>query len=140
MKLILLVTSAILATVLPSCTDSEAEGVEATQTVPENGAQFEKDKGLALTDEMARAIGLQTVDVEERTIAARVPLTLRSLPGGIKAVGWLPVAQAEKVAPGCKVEFPGLSELSGSITTIEKAVTAGPGEYEITGVHRRHRF
>ena len=132
MKLFILVMTSIFATVLSSCTDSEATGVEATDRAPENGAQFEKGKGLSITDEMAQAIGLKTVEVEERTIAARVPLRLRPLPGGSGAVGWLPVGQLEKISQGCQVKFTNNSGLEGSIKNIEKPAFAGPGDCEIT--------
>ena len=131
MKLLILVIISMFAAVLSSCTDSVATGVEATDRAPENGAQFEKGKGLSITDGMAQAIGLKTVEVEERTIAARVPLRLRPLPGGIEAVGWLPVDQLEKLSPGNQVEFASISGLKGSIKSIEKPVIAGPGDCEI---------
>lgn len=132
MKLLILVMITICASVLSSCTDSEATGVDATDRAPENGAQFEKGKGLSITDEMTQAIGLQTVDVEERTIPAWVPLRLRPLPGGIEAVGWLPADQLETLSPGSQVKFASFPGLGGSIKSIDKPTFAGSSDCEIT--------
>jgi hypothetical protein len=129
MKYCLLLLSALTIAVLPSCTETEAKTADRP---PENGAQFEKGKGLSLTEEMARFIGLQTADVQEQKLSVRVPVTLRMLPGGKEAGGWLTAAQAEKIPTGATVKFPGDPAWKGTIKRLEKPAFAGMGDYEVT--------
>lgn len=131
MKLILLSLSFLSLTLLPSCTDSEASATNSTERPPENGAQFEKGKGLTLTEEMARSIGLQTAEVVEQKILARVPITLRPLPGGKEASSWLTAAQAEKVQIGATVLFSDAANRIGIIQKIEKPTFVGTGDFEV---------
>jgi hypothetical protein len=132
MKLILLSLSALTLAILPSCTDSEASAVKSIERPPENGAQYEKGKGLSVTEEMARSIGLKTADVEEQKIAARVQITLRPLPGGKEANGWLTAAQVGKIQPGANVLFSGAVNSKGTIQNIEKPAFAETGDFEVT--------
>lgn len=131
MKLILSSLSLLTLSILPSCTDSEASAVNSTELPPENGAQFEKGKGISLTEEMARSIGLKTADVENQKIAARVPLTLRPLLGGNEANGWLTAAQAEKIQPGANVLLSGPVNSKGTVQSIEKSAFTELGDFEV---------
>ena len=130
MKQIFQLLSILIVAALPSCTDSAAKSA-ATEAVPENGAQFKKGEGLSLTDEMAKAIGLQTAEVTEEKITAQLPITLHILPGGNEANGWLTAAQTAKVQPGMKVFFQGTPAQQGTVVRIENAALAMLGDVEV---------
>ena len=117
--------------VLPSCTESEAS-TAATERPPENGAQFKKGEGLSLTDEMAKAIGLQTADVEEQKIASRLKFTLQPRAGSNEATGWLTSGYAEKIQPGQLVEILGKPGTKGKVSNIAKPALSGLADFEIT--------
>ena len=131
MKLILLLLSFLALTVLPGCTESDGSDVTPPERPPENGAQFKKGEGISLTDQMARSIGLQTTEVTEQKIAAKLPLTLRPLAGGTEASGWLPTGQAERVPLGASVEFAGDGTTTGAVKSIEKPAHTGLVDTEV---------
>ncbi|MEO8353571.1 MAG: hypothetical protein ABI680_17720, partial [Chthoniobacteraceae bacterium] len=61
------------AAALAACSKPTAE--HHTQP-PENGAQYKKDKGLALTDAMKKAIALKVAEVEETKVAPSFTVAL----------------------------------------------------------------
>ena len=130
MKLLLLSLSALALAGLPGCTESEAGA--ATGRPPENGAQFKKGEGISLTDEMARSIGLQTADVTEQKITARLKFTLQPRAGTHEATGWLTASEAEKIQPGDVVEISGNPGTTGKVRSIAKDALSGLGDFEIT--------
>ena len=131
MKLILLSLSALALAVLPSCTESEASAA-TTERPPENGAQFKKGEGLSLTDEMAKSIGLQTADVEEKKIASLLKITLQPRPATNDATGWITASQGEKIQPGQVVQFSGNPGTKGKVSDIAKHALSGLVDFEIT--------
>lgn len=138
----------VLAAVLSSC--SEPSATTGAGPAPENGAQFRKDHGLTLTDEMKQAIGLKLVEVGEEKVAPAFTVPLHVMPeNGLQRVsltpkktesreasGWLTAEQAPLVKPGMKVEL--RSEAtdaaveSGTVLRVEKAAHALLGDYEVT--------
>jgi hypothetical protein len=126
MKYLFLSMIVALAGLLTNCSESHASPRE--ERPPENGAQFKKGEGLSLTDEMARSIKLQTAEVIEEKIAAVVPVTLRPLPGGSEAAGWLDSTQASKVQPGFVVKLQGGS--SALVKSVRKSDFAALDEHE----------
>lgn len=148
MKIILLSILPALAIALSSCTESVASS--HAERPPENGAQFRKGEGLALTDEMKQAIGLQIAEVSEAKIAPaftvtlritptsdfqRVALTHESQPSTSEATGWLTSEQAKLIKPGMKVELRSAATdapvTSGTVSRVEKAAYATLGDYEV---------
>ncbi|MBL9117154.1 MAG: hypothetical protein JNJ83_19265 [Verrucomicrobiaceae bacterium] len=128
MKLILCTLLAALSLTLTSCLDSQASPGAATPA-PENGAHFKEGKGVALTEQMRRSIGLQTAEVAEEKIAASFTVTLQAMQRGTEASGWLTEAQAARVQPGMEVVF---GEEKGSVLRVEKAPFITLGDFEVT--------
>ena len=76
MKLLIL----ILATAaLAACSKPAAENAAP----PENGAQYKKDKGLALTDAMKKAIALKVAEVEEAKVVGYFFFSTGFVPAGV---------------------------------------------------------
>ena len=115
---------------------------------PENGAQYKKDKGLALTDAMKKAIALKVAGVEETKVAPSFTVALHVMAdgGGIQRVafsptanaasGWLTAEQAALVETGMEVELraesAGAPRESGKVKRIEKAPYQMLGDFEVT--------
>ena len=147
MKIILLTTLSLLSIALSSCSESVASF--STEQPPENGAQFRKGEGLALTDEMKHAIGLQVVEVTDAKVAPSFTVTLhvtpasdfqrvalgQEKPANSEATGWLTSEQAALIKQGMKVEIRSdatdAAVNSGSVSRLEKAAYATLGEYEV---------
>jgi len=139
--LILILTAAALA----ACSKPTAE--HAAQP-PENGAQYKKDKGLALTDAMKKAIALKVAEVEEAKVAPSFTVALHVMAdgGGIQRVsfsptanaasGWLTTEQAAIVKPGMEVELstdtPGAPRERGVVKRVEKAPYQTLGDFEVS--------
>ena len=132
MKPILLSLSLLVLAVLPSCTDSVAKDEHSPGSNPENGAQFRKGEGLSLTDEMARSIGLQTAEVTEEQITATLSISLRPLPGGNEASGWLSAGEADKFQPGAVLELATSPPQKATVVRVEKPAFATASDSEIT--------
>lgn len=141
MKLLIL----ILATAaLAACSKPAAENAAP----PENGAQYKKDKGLALTDAMKKAIALKVAEVEETKVAPSFTVALHVMAdgGGIQRVafsptanaasGWLTAEQAALVKTGMEVELrteaPGAPHETGVVKRVEKAPYQMLGDFEVT--------
>lgn len=148
MKIFLFTTLSLLSIVLSSCSESVASS--STEQPPENGAQFRKGEGLALTDEMKQAIDLQVAEVTDAKVAPaftvplhvtprsdfrRVSLTQESQPTTNEVTGWLTGDQAALIKPGMKVELQSegtdAAATSGTLARVEKAAYATLGEYEV---------
>ncbi|MDZ4289414.1 MAG: hypothetical protein U0984_15730 [Prosthecobacter sp.] len=67
-----------LLPVLNVCLSSCTESIAGPETKPpqESGAQFKEGHGIAVTEVMAEAIGLQTAEVLEETTAGATTLTI----------------------------------------------------------------
>lgn len=146
MKSILLSLSVLLAANLSSCTRSA--GTAHKEPPPENGAQFRKGEGLALTDEMKQAIALRIAEVGEEKVAPSFTVTLQVMPSGEfrrialtgnepshEATGWLTAEQAALVKPGMKVELRSSDTASavesGTVSRVENAAYASMGGSEV---------
>jgi multidrug efflux pump subunit AcrA (membrane-fusion protein) len=115
---------------------------------PENGAQYKKDKGIALTDSMKKAIALKVAEVEEAKVAPSFTVALHVMAdgGGIQRVsfsptanaasGWLTSGQAAIVKPGMDVELvadtPGAPRERGVVKRVEKAPYQTLGDFEVS--------
>ncbi len=136
----------ILATAaLAAC---QKPAAEHTGQPPENGAQYKKDKGLALTNSMKKAIALKVAEVEEIKVAPSFTVALHVMVegGGIQRVafsptanaasGWLTAEQAALVKPGMDVELraesAGAPRKRGKVKRIEKAPYQMLGDFEVT--------
>lgn len=113
---------------------------------PENGAQYKKDKGVALTESMKKAIGLKVAEVEEAKVAPSFTVSLHVMAtDGLQQVslsqttnsasGWLTSAQAALLTPGMDVELStsadnGVRE-KGIVKRIEKAPYQTLGDFEV---------
>lgn len=140
-RLVLILTAAALA----ACQKPTAEH---SGQPPENGAQYKKDKGLALTDAMKKSIALKVAEVEEAKIAPSFTVALHAMAegGGIQRVafsptanaasGWLTAKQAALVKPGMDVELvtdsPGASRERGVVKRVEKAPYQMLGDFEVS--------
>jgi hypothetical protein len=117
-----------------ACTKSEAAAAAEVESMPENGAQFKAGRGLDLTDEMKKSIGLAVAEVAEEKIAPVLSITLDSVEEK-HACGWLSPADAAQVANGMAVELEGgepFVKYKGVVQTIEKMPAGALGESEIT--------
>ncbi len=137
--LILILTAATLA----ACQKPTAEH---SGQPPENGAQYKKDKGLALTEAMKKAIALKVAEVEETKVAPSFTVALHVMADGIQRVafsptanaasGWLTAEQAALVKTGMEVELraeaPGAPREAGVVKRVEKAPYQMLGDFEVT--------
>jgi hypothetical protein len=116
------------ALALSGCGPAEAK---TSERPPENGAQYKKDKGVALTDVMKKAIGLKLAEVAEEKIAASFTVALSS--SANEVTGWLTAEQAALVKAGSEVELRTADApmVRGTVKRVEKAPYATLGEFEI---------
>lgn len=115
------------------CTKSEAATGKA-ERMPENGAQFKAGRGLDLTDEMKKSIGLKVAEVAEEKIAPVMSLALDTIRGN-QASGWLSPSETTVVQQGMEVELQGgdpARNYKGTVQSIEKMPTGSLGESEVT--------
>lgn len=123
-----------VATLNTSCQKSEASSAKAEERAPENGAQFKEGRGLDLTDEMKRAIGLQTTEVTEETIAPVVSVSLDTVQAH-GACGWVTPAQAAAIHPGMEAVLSSPSSpdtFKGVVERVEKMPLGSLGDHEVT--------
>ncbi|MGB8169035.1 MAG: hypothetical protein WCF18_16180 [Chthoniobacteraceae bacterium] len=139
--LVLILTAALLAACQKPVADHESEHP------PENGAQFKRDTGVALSETMKQSIGLAVAEVGEAKVAPSFTVALHVMAGaeGVQRVafsptaneasGWLTAAQAALVKPGAEVELsvdaPGASRGNGVVKRIEKAPYQTLGDFEV---------
>ena len=135
----------LTAAALAACQKPTAEN---TDPPPENGAQYKKDKGLALTDSMKKAIALKVAEVEESKVAPSFTVALHVIadggsiqrvafsPTANAASGWLTAEQAALVKTGMEVELraeaPGAPRETGVVKRVEKAPYQMLGDFEVT--------
>lgn len=109
-----------------------------------SGASFKAGKGVLVTEETRKIIGLETADVEDRKMANEIRLTLQVFgekhhhaAGGldhsgcdIHGSGFVPTNMAAALAAGQPVEFPRGSNapLGGVILAVQKSLTLGESE------------
>jgi multidrug efflux pump subunit AcrA (membrane-fusion protein) len=111
----------------------------------ENGAQFKDREGVALTETMKKAIGLQVAEVEEAKVAPRFTIPLHVLPeaSGFQKIalsstsrtasGWLTNAEAAHVKPGLPVSLQiGADSVAAVVKIVEKSPYHVSGEFEVT--------
>ncbi len=129
MKPLILTTIALIAALaLSGCGPAEAK---TSERPPENGAQYKKDKGIALTDTMKKAIGLKIAEVAEEKIAPAFTVALSSSSNEI--TGWLTAEQAALVKPGMEIELRPTDApmVRGTVMRVEKTPYATLGEFEV---------
>ena len=129
MKTLLLASIALAAALaLSGCGPAEAKTHEQP---PENGAQYKKDKGLALTDTMKKAIALKIAEVGETKIAPSFSVALSAM--GNEATGWLTAEQAAVVKPGMEIELCAADSpmTRGTVKRVEKVPYATLGDFEV---------
>ena len=134
-----------VAAALTGCGRTNATTI--TERTPENGAQFKKDQGLALTDSMKKAIALKVAEVEETKVAPSFTVALHVMAeSGIQRVsfsptanvasGWLTAEQAALVKPGMDVELTtdasGAARERGVVKGDEKAPYQTLGDFEVS--------
>ena len=142
MKTLILASIALTAALaLSGCGPAE---VKATEQPPENGAQFKKGQGLALTDTMKKALALKVAEVGEQKVAPSFTVALHVMGGGIQRValastaneasGWLSAEQAALMKPGAEIELrtADAPPTRGTVKRIEKAPYATLGDFELT--------
>lgn len=126
----LILTSIALAAALAlsGCGPAEAK---TSERPPENGAQFKKDQGVALTDVMKKAIGLKLAEVAEEKIAPSFTVALSS--SANEVTGWLTAEQAALVKPGIELDLRPADApmVRGTVKRVEKAPYATVGEFEV---------
>ncbi len=126
----LILTSIAFATALAlsGCGPAEAK---TSERPPENGAQYKKDKGIALTDVMKKAIGLKIAEVAEEKITPSFSIALSS--SANEVTGWLTAAQAALVKPGMEIELRAADApmVRATVKRVEKAPYATLGEFEV---------
>jgi hypothetical protein len=129
MKPLILASIALAAALaLSGCGPAEAETGERP---PENGAQYKKDKGVALTDTMRKAIGLKIAEVAEEKITPSFSIALSS--SANEVTGWLAAEQAALVKVGSEVELSvaDAPTMRGTVRRVEKAPYATLGDFEV---------
>ena len=144
MKTLILASIALAAALaLSGCGPAEATTHEQP---PENGAQYKKDKGVALTDTMKKAIALKVAEVGESKVAPSFTVALHVMAGGgglqkvaltpvaSEASGWLTAEQGALVKPGMEVELrtADAPPMRGTVKRIEKAPYQTLGDFELT--------
>lgn len=123
-----------IATLNISCSKADASASAPHEPAPENGAQFKKGEGLALTDEMKKAIGLQIADVGEEKIASAITVNL-SVMRPNEASGWVAPQQATQMKVGAEVDLQSEGNtpaLKGTLQRIEQMSFGTLSDYEIT--------
>lgn len=134
MKLLFLFLLIPFAVSLTSCGESAVSisDEDETGSTAESGAQFKEGHGLSLTPLMAKAIGLQTAEVQEEKIAPVFTTALQTMERGTEASGWITEAQAARVQPGMEVELDHAGgKTKGSVLRLEKSPYVTLGDFEI---------
>lgn len=122
------------ATLNTSCLKSEASTAKTEERAPENGAQFKEGRGLAITDEMKQAIGLQVAEVAEEKIAPSVTVSLDCVQAH-SACGWISPDQAALIRPGMEAVLKSDSSpdsFKGVVERVEKMPLGTLGDHEVT--------
>jgi hypothetical protein len=133
LAILALAASLSAAASLTSCYQADASAAAFHPRAPENGAQFSETKGLTLTDEMKKSLGLQVADVGEEKVASAITLNLTVLKDG-QASGWLDPANASEVKPGTEVELKPEQNgpaLKGTVQRVEPMPFGTLGDYEV---------
>lgn len=137
MKTLIVLTFSLLASLLSSC--SKISASQQQEQAPENGAQFRKEQGLSLTEEMKKAIGLTLAEVGEEKVSHAFTIMLhimRESDAGTEMTAWVAEREAVRLQPGMKVELS--STVDGShiepatISRIEKSEYATFSDYAVT--------
>jgi hypothetical protein len=117
-----------------SCQNSDTSSAKTEERVPENGAQFKEGRGLEITDEMKRAIGLQTAEVAEEKITPSVSVSLDTVRAH-SANGWISPEQASLCRPGMEVNLASSSSpttYKGTVERVEQMPLGKLGDHEVT--------
>jgi hypothetical protein len=135
MKLILLLLFIPIAALFTSCSKSTASITsddDDAGSSTESGAQLKEGHGLSLTPLMAKAIGLQTAEVQEEKIAPVFTTALQTMERGTEASGWITEAQAARAQPGMEVELDHAGgKTTGSVLRLEKSPYVTLGDFEV---------
>ncbi len=122
------------ATLNTSCLKSEASAAKESAPLPENGAQFKEGRGLAITDEMKQAIGLQVSEVAEESIAPTITISLDSVQAH-EACGWITPDQAKVIRAGMEARLQSATStdsFKGIVKSIEQMPLGSLGDHELT--------
>lgn len=134
MKLLFQILLIPVAALLTSCGEStfSVSDEDESGSTAESGAQFKEGHGLSLTPLMAKAVGLQTAEVQEEKIAPAFTISLQTIERGTQASGWMTEAQAAFVQPGMEVELVQEDgKTSGSVLRVEKSPYITLGDFEV---------
>ena len=139
----------LITLLLAGCAPKEGEGHAEDdghghgEETP-SGASFKAGKGVSITDETRKILGLELAEVDERKLEREIRFTVQVF--GEKhhhlldpenhakcdthGSAFLPDALAMSLAPGQRVEFPqgGDAALVGEILSVDKALTLGESE------------
>lgn len=148
---------AVTASVFPGCGHREGDGHDHANDGDHHGhdhgdessagASFKAGKGVMLAEETKKTLGLAVADVEQRTLAPQVQLTLQVYGEkhrhaqnvedhtgcDVHGAGFLPTNVAAAVRPGYGVEvLKNTNELSGGVVlAVQKALALGEAEVVI---------
>jgi hypothetical protein len=117
-----------------SCQKTDASSAKTEERVPENGAQFKEGRGLDITDEMKRAIGLQTSEVAEEKLTPTVSVSLDTVQPH-SACGWITPEQASLIQPGMEAVLTNPSMATtykGVVERVERMPLGKLGDHEVT--------
>jgi hypothetical protein len=128
MKTLLLIITALA---LAGCQRPTARSDAAESELPEFSARH----GVKLPEQTRRSIGLQLVDVDEKSIETSVPLQLRVYrvtSDAVLATGILNAQQAEKVQPNAELQATTAAGLAvtGHMVSVEKSLAETTGTAE----------
>lgn len=122
-----------IATFNTSCLKSEASAATESAPLPENGAQFKEGRGLAITDEMKQAIGLEVAEVAEESIAPTITISLDSVQAD-EACGWITPDQAKVIQPGMEAVLKSATStdsFKGIVKSVEQMPLGSLGDHEV---------
>ena len=142
----LLPLSVVLALLVAGCGHKEGDGHDHEAEAPK-GAGFKAGKGITLTDETRKILGVQVVDVSDRKLPNQVRFTVQvfgekhhHLPNqedhsgcDVHGSGFVTADTASIVKTGQRVELfkDTNSPLTGVVLSVQKAVALGESEIVI---------
>lgn len=126
-RLTLLIGSLTLASLVVGCGKKEADHDEAGHSEHGEegegggGATFKEGRGLQFAPEVVTALGVRTVEAEERSLPRNIGLTAQVFSTGTnpRAVVLISTAQAEGLKPGLKAVIQPQAGASASTTSAE---------------------